>query len=417
MTGTVIIVGFLVPIVEGADRFLPPQSVLYVEEPDVAEQRGAAEKLAGFPCIREVLDWEYQLPGAADRFYHRYRDEPVVAVIPATEYSVPFAARLAERYGLPGATLGAAQILRDKSLLRIVTSAAGIANPVSKQVTNADEVREFARRYPGTMIIKPSNRQGTVGTLIVNDPSEIDRAWAAAVAQDESVYVPKRGLPLRMLAEQFIAGTEYSVEMLVQDGVRRFANVTDKVLFPGVRPIEMGHVVPADIPVALSDALIAATEQVADAVGFRSGFLHCEWIVTAEGTPYLVECAGRLPGDWIVALIEYAWPIDIINRYFKVMRGEHPGGVPAEAATVCAVWFLPSTSGVVERVEGLEEASAVPDVIAVECLVALGDRTHELRSSWDRAAAAIAWAPSAEEAREAAATAISKIRIKVRPPN
>ena len=57
-----------------------------------------------------------------------------VAILPGVEYAVPFAARLAERYGVPGAGLGAATILSDKALLRAVTSEAGIPNPRSERV-------------------------------------------------------------------------------------------------------------------------------------------------------------------------------------------------------------------------------------------------------------------------------------------
>ncbi|WP_221470803.1 ATP-grasp domain-containing protein [Allocatelliglobosispora scoriae] len=401
-------------VVTPADTILPAGSVLYVEEPEVAERNDAAGKLAALDCVRELVTWEYQVPGAAERFHDEHPDEPVVAVIPAMEYAVPFAARLAELYGVPGATLTAAETLRDKGRLRAVTAAAGIANPASASVASPDDVRAFAERHPGRIIIKPSNRQATIGTWIIDGPGAIDEAWTAAIAQDESMHVPDRGLPLRMLAEQFVTGPEYSVEMLVHEGRSRFANVTDKVLFDGPRPIERGHVVPADIPDPLHEALVAATARVAGAVGFRSGFLHCEWIVAADGTPYLVECAGRLPGDMIVLLMEYAWPINITSRYFDVMQGVDPGPAQAAAAAACAVWFLAVDAGVVECVDGLDDAADVPDVVRVECLVAPGDEVHELRSSWDRAAYAMSWAPTPEEAREAAELAIAKIHVKVR---
>jgi len=415
VAGTIIITGFFLPVVTAADRFLPARSVLVIEEPDVCAQRGAAGQLANSVSVRELVEWEYQVPGAADSFYHRYHDAPVIAVIPATEYSVPFAARLAERFGVPGATLGAAEILRDKSLLRVVSAAAGITNPASMAVQDPEGVRQFAERYPGKLIIKPSNRQAAVGTWIINDVSEIDAAWAGALDQDEGSHVPKRGLPTRMLVEQHIAGPEFSVEVLVQDGVCRFSNVTGKALFPGPRPVEMGHVVPADVPATLSDALVASTDRVVAAVGFQTGMLHCEWILGPGDTPFLVECAGRMPGDWIVDLIEHAWPIDIANRYFTVMRGDQPEPPPEHAASVAAVWFLDSVAGVVESVDGLDEARRVPDVIAVESFVAPGDVTYDMRSSWDRVAMAMAWAATHEDALESAKTAISKIRVKVRP--
>jgi biotin carboxylase len=416
VAGTVLIVGYFPPIVAAADKFLPPRSVVVVEEPDLIEVRHATAQLADAVAVRELREWEFQRPGAADRFYQRHRDERVVAVVPATEYAVPFAARLAERCGVPGASYGAAEILRDKFLLRAVTTEAGIANPPSVEVSGPDDVRLFAAgQNGGTVIIKPANRQGSIGTWIVEDITRIDDAWTAAMLQDEPANLPGRGMPLRMLAERHINGTEYSVEMLVQEGVNRFANVTGKLLFPGPRPIERGHVVPADIPPVLYDTLVTQTSLVVGAVGFATGVVHCEWIVTTDGTPYLVECAGRLPGDWIVNLIEHAWPIDLANRYFAVMRGEQPKPPPVEPASVSAVWFLEVEEGVVASIEGVAQARAVPDIVAAECFVAVGDRTRALRSSADRVAMAMSWAGTHVEAWEAATTAISKIRLTVRP--
>ncbi|HEY0698078.1 MAG TPA: biotin carboxylase, partial [Micromonospora sp.] len=163
MTGVVLVAGFIRPVLKAMGEFQADGSVIVVDEPDVARKRDLAGAIADLPSIRELVEWEYQLPGAADTFFHRHRDLDVVAVVPVQEYAVPFAARLAERYGVPGATSGAAAILRDKHLLRVVTAAAGIANPVSEPVDDPDQVRDFARRHPGPLILKPANRQAAVG--------------------------------------------------------------------------------------------------------------------------------------------------------------------------------------------------------------------------------------------------------------
>jgi biotin carboxylase len=411
-TEVVIVAGFLLPLLKIAADFQPPKSMIFIEEPDVARRRGVAAKAEGSPVLKELIEYEYQRPGAADRFYLDHRDLAVAAVVPALEYAVPFAARLAERYGVAGATLGAAQLLRDKGLLRSVTAAAGVANPASEPVDGPDGVRDFVRRHPGPVIIKPANRQAAVGARIITDPVEIDRAWVEALDQDEGVWVPLRAIPLRMLVEEYVDGPEFSVEMLVQDGVPLFANVTGKVLFPGPRPIEVGHVVPADIPAELGADLIAATRRVVDAVGFGSGFLHCEWIVAA-GVPYLVECAGRMPGDHIMELIRHGWPLDIVHRYLAAMKGADPRPVTATPRYGGAVWFLHAEAGVVDRIDGLDEARTVPGVSVVSCDVQVGDETHELRSSWDRVGVVMAFGLTPAQALESARGGAERIKITV----
>ncbi|MGW5049581.1 ATP-grasp domain-containing protein [Actinokineospora sp. NPDC004072] len=409
---TLIIVGYL-PVLPVLDHF-PPGSVVLVDEPDVIHKRGVAEAMAGVPMLRELVPWEYQMPAAADEFHAAHPDLAPAMVVPLLEYATPFAARLAERYGLPGAGFGAASVLRDKAQLRRVTRAAGIPNPPSRPVGSPDEVRAFMAEFPGPVVLKPANRQASVGTKVVSEVAEVEESWAQCVAQDEGALVPDRHVPLQMLVEGYLRGPEFSVELLVREGETLFANVTAKALFPGPRPVELGHTVPADIPDALAARLRAQTEAVLRAVGFGSGVVHCEWIAV-DGEPHLVECAGRFPGDGIAEMIERAYPVPLAASYYAVMRGERPDPLPTRARHTAAVRFLRLDPGEVTAVAGVEEAAAVPGVVRASLSVGVGDHVPELRSSWDRAGSVMALAATADDAVKAAEEALERIRVQVRP--
>jgi biotin carboxylase len=406
----VIIVGYVGVLPHRRD--LPDRSLILIDEPDVIRNRDLEQAMAASPMLRRFAAWEYQLPGAADAFYNTYPDLGPAMVIPLVEYATPFAARLAERYGLPGATSGAAQIMRDKEQLRRVTAAAGIANPASEAVESPDDVRAFMAAHPGPAVLKPANRQASLGTMVLRDAAEIDAAWDECIAQDEGILVPERPIPLRMLVEEYVSGHEFSVEMLVRDGVPLFTNVTAKLLFPGARPIELGHVVPSGLPDEDAAALVAGTEAVLRAVGFGSGVVHCEWIVR-DGVPHLVECAGRLPGDGIPELIERAYPIDLAVHYYAIMRGEQPPPAPVRASAAAAVRYLQVDPGKVVAVRGVEEAEARSGVVRVSMAVAAGESVRELRSSWDRAGSVVTVAATPAEATAVAEAAVATIEVEV----
>ena len=411
-TGPLLVVGYTMAMQKAMDKFMPDDSCMFVDEPTVARKRDAATHLREARATTGVIEWEYQLQGAADGFANAHPDLAPVAVIPGVEYAVPFAARLAERYGLPGAGYGGAEVLRDKHLLREVSGHAGIRNPQSREVDSPDEVRALLAEW-GTVVLKPANRQAAVGVQVLSDAAAVDAAWADCTDQDEGIYQPDREIPIRMLAEEYVRGDEYSVELMSSDGRRVFGNVTAKVLYPGDRPIELGHTVPADVPAELTERLLAATEQVLAAVGFGAGFVHCEWIVDGSDEPCLVECAGRMPGDGIIDLIEYAWDVTIVQAYLALMRGEPVTGLPTTAPRGGAVWFLHPGAGEVVDVTGVEEAEATAGVLAVSVVVHKGDRIGELRSSWDRVALVEAGAPTVAEALRTAQQAIELITIEV----
>lgn len=412
--GPVILAGFSMAVLSTLAKFMPDQSLIFVEEPDVMRKRGVRTSTAGTPVLRDLIDWEYHLEGAADCFYHRYRDLRPSAVVPISEYAVPFAGRLAERYGVPGAGYGAARLLRDKHLLRQVTAAAGIPNPASVPVSGPDEVRAFMAEVGGPIVLKPANRQASVGTKILHDPAEVDESWAECLDQDEGVFVPDRPIPLRMLAERFLRGDEFSVEMMFHKGQPAFGGVTRKFLFDGPRPVELGHLHPADIDDASTQRLIDDTVRVLQAIGMDSGFVHCEWIVE-DGVPHLVECAGRMAGDGIIELVLLAWKYDVVVHFYDMMRGRPNTSVPPPRAPgYAAVWFSLAPAGRVEGVDGLEEAQAIAGVHTVHA-PDVGDESHELRSSWDRASLVTAEGATAAEALANAQRAISRITVKVRP--
>jgi biotin carboxylase len=411
----VVIVGFVRASLETLASFQPDQSVIYIEEPDVVRKRQLHDMVAGWAFVRDLIEWEHYLPGAADAFFNSHRHLDPAAIVPNTEYATPFAARLAERYGLPGAGFGAAQILRDKALLRSVSAAAGIANPDMAPVTSPHDVIAFMARHPGPVVLKPANRQASVGTQVIHEPGEVEQAWRDCVVQDEGVFVPDRAMELRMLAERHIDGSEYSVEMLVRDGKALFSNITAKRLFPGPRPVEQAHVVPADISPALTTLLTEQTRRVLEAVGFGSGIVHCEWIVCG-GIPYLVECAGRFAGDGIIELIERAYCAALVRGYYAVMKGESPPGpLPARARDAAAVRFLAIEPGVVHDVRGVEDARQAEGVFLCDVDVAVGDRFAGLRSSWDRVGEVMVTADSPAEALRRAEAAAGLVHIDVQP--
>jgi biotin carboxylase len=406
----IILVGYSMAWQAAIGPYRDGDDVVFVEEPDVARKREIHAKLDGSIGL---VEWEYQRAGAADRFYLAHRDLRPTAIVPVLEYAVPFAARLAERYGLPGAGSAAALLLCDKHLLRQVAAQAGIANPRSVPVGSPAAVREFIRAHGAPVVLKPANRQASVGTRVLRSPAEVDAAWRECVAQDEGVFVPDRPRELRMLVEQFVAGEEFSVELIVRDGRALFCNVTGKVLFPGSRPVEMGHAVPAPIPGALTERLRAETLRVLDAVGFGTGFVHCEWIVSA-GVPHLVECAGRMPGDSIVPLIMTAWDADVVGWFMTAMRGRELSVTPpARAPGGAAAWFMHAPPGEVVSVRGVEAARAIAGVTSAEVSVSPGDRTFELRSSWDRVGCVLASADTPAAALALARGAAESIAIEV----
>ncbi len=409
----VLIVGFTPSLIAELGRFLPDGGLVLLEEPDPVRKRDIRAAVAAAPVCRALIESEFLLPGGADSFFLRNSDLDPVAVIPAHDYAVPAAARIAERYGVPGATLGAAEILRDKHLLRVVAAAAGLANPRSRLVTSAEDIRAFMAETEGAVIVKPANRQAAIGTLVVTDPTAVEDAYHECTQPVEEDCLPDRVPALRMLVEQFVHGEEYSVEMLYSQGKRAFANVTAKVLYPGAHPVEQGQLVPAQLSAQLTELLTTETERLLAAVDFQVGLVHCEWIVD-RGRPYLVECAARQPGDFILKLIQAAYDFDVFRAYVELMSGTLPDA-PAVAVGGAVTWHRSYPPGTVRTIDGVEQALAVPGVRTCSVGVKAGGTVAPLRNSWDRPVVVTACGETVAEALDRARRAVDLVVIDTTP--
>lgn len=405
----VIVCGFSRPALVSLQAMRPQGSVVLVEEPDIVRKRDVEAALGEFPVVGALLAIEHHDWRTAERAYDAARASRVASVVPVVEYATPFAARLAELHGLPGATLEAALSMRDKHRLRRVTGAHGVRNPRSLLVETLEEARGAVAAIGGPVILKPADRQGSVGAVVLRDPAGLDRAWAASQQRDEGALAPDRAPSARTLVEELVEGPEFSVEALVREGRILFANVTAKELFPGPFPVERAHVVPAPLPAAETERLVAATARVVEATGFDTGIVHCEWIRAVEG-PTLVECAGRFAGDGIIDLVCRAWGFDIVAAYQALMRGEDPGALPTQPAKTASVRFLGGRDGVLADLAVDPAAVSREGVVAHFLMAKPGDRTVTPAMSWHRLASVIVEAADAEAARALAESALAGIR-------
>ncbi len=407
---THVAVGLSFALLADLDRLLPPASVLVVDEPDTLAARRARQRVTRFRCLAALIEAPTQDEPAAEHL-HRHVPRPpgVQAVIPALEYAVVGAAALAQDWALPGQGLAAARILRDKTHLREAGDRHALTQPAWASVDGPAALDRFRARFGGRCVLKPANRQASVGVRLLDPQDDAAAAWAQSCAADEAVQRARSALPPHFLAEQRLEGPEFSVEALVLDGECLFANITAKAVQPGVRPVELGHVVPADLDPEVDQALRAGTDQLLAAVAYRTGVIHAEWIVV-HGRPHLIECAGRLPGDAIDLLINLAYGCDLTADYLALLAGRRPEpiGAPRQAA---AIRFLTAGPGFVTRIEGVEAARSLAGVVEAEVSVQVGDQVAQAASSWDRIGHVVATGAGAEQdaARAVAAATVMDV--------
>jgi len=409
---THLFVGYSSAFLARVERTFSAGQVLFLEEAEVITSRNAAASCASVKAVAGILEAPTQDEKNAESIPLLLARPPCLkAIIPSVEYGVVAAAALAQAWGLPGAGFKAARILRDKAELRQLAGLTGIRQPAWSIVGGPAEIEEFQRAHGGHCVVKPVDRQGSLGVTLIGPGDDADEAWAEVISIREPAGLRAReGLGASLyLAEERVSGLEASVQALVAAGQVLFTNITVKDMLPGRYPVELAHTLPAEVPADLAAELIKATGQLVKAADYQYGMVHAEWIV-ADRVPYLIECAARVPGDRITTLIDLAYGIRVVDALLLVMAGLAPPalGGPRLGASVR---YLTAEPGVITAISGVDEAWDMSDVVDVTMTAGEGSTVRPLRGSMDRIGSVIAVSQTADEARASAAQAAAAIKV------
>lgn len=353
-------------------------------ESRAAEARGLVDELDLSQGQYGALDelWAESAYTAAQR----RRPDGIMAF---TESHVLAAALVQDRLGLPGPSLQAASISRNKALQRGRFRTHGIGQP-DYQLTGAlTEAEPWAStRLP--VIVKPLSSAGSEGVELV--PNLTAYRETADRRRTEGL----------LLVETAAQGPEYSWEALVQDGKVWFANLTAKETTGPPNFVELTHRVAVRLPAREAAVVDALGESVIEAIGMRTGLVHLEFRMTATG-PQVMEVAVRTPGDYLMDLCSLAYGIDWFEMVVRLAVGAQLPPPPEAPVRYAASHFVVSEPGVVVAVEGLDEVREHPAVVDAGVSAAVGDRIGETSSSGQRTGFAVLSAASPEELEEALA--------------
>ncbi|PPK71192.1 ATP-grasp domain-containing protein [Actinokineospora auranticolor] len=291
-------------------------------------------------------------------------------VLAFAEQHVLAAALVADELGLPGPSLRASAISRDKALQRGRFAVAGVRQP-EHLITGrlADAADWAASRYP--VVVKAVSRTGSDGVESVADAD----AFADAAA--------RRAGESPLLVESMVEGPEYSWEALVRDGEVLCANVTAKETTGPPRFIETGHRTGVLLDPAESAAVEDLAARVLTGLGMRTGIVHLEYRVAADG-PTLMEVAVRTPGDFLMDLICLSHDRDWFELVVRLSLGMPVLEAQPRTPTPAAGYFPLTDPGVVTAIEGLDEVRAHPTVDRAGVLVDIGDTVPPAVSSMQR---------------------------------
>ena len=316
-------------------------------------------------------------------------------VAPGIDWPVAIAARVAAHAGLPhplSPEAASLTVLKHKQRERF--DEAGVPQP-RWEVTNA-----AADDVPVPCVVKPVDRQGQKGLSVVERRGDLAGAIAAALEESRSAVV---------MVEELVPGPEVTVNAFSLAGVFHPLTVTDRLTGDGPAfGVALAHAWPSEHAV---EAVVDAARRAAEAVGVANGPTYTQVVLGPDG-PCVMELAARLGGGHDAELCRVALGIDLNGLALAAALGEPVELPEPRPAGGACVRFLVPPPGVLEEVEGLEEALALDGIEDVRVYRPPGWRFGTLRRGNDRAGFVLARGESRDDALARADRAAELIRFR-----
>ncbi|WP_049570458.1 ATP-grasp domain-containing protein [Streptomyces sp. SBT349] len=325
--------------------------------PDVREAAAAAD-------LALTVDWGDH-PRLMMAIGHLANLSDRVSVFGFAEPSALVAARANEALRFPGNPHAAVAYLTDKAALRGKVNQLTGAPVRFEHCDRASHLAAVAERVGFPCVAKP--RTGFGGQDVHLLRAAADAALLAADLPPEPA----------LIVEEFLEGPEYSVEAHSQAGVHTILAVTRKHTTGTPGWPETGYDLPADLDEETTERIHELVQATLNTAGQRSGPSQTEVILTGSG-PRLVESHAH-PGSAHISDLLLSAGTDIPALTIATVLGL-PAPAPAPADRFVGIRFLRLPPGLLEGVDGFQEARGLPGVTRVEIGVPIGSHVPETTS-------------------------------------
>ncbi len=322
---------------------------------------------------------------AARRIVQQSLVRPVDGLIALGDRSTTTAAHVARALGFPYNSPQATENCRSKLRQREVLRDAGLPVPGFFSFRLDKRIEKILPRVQFPCVVKPLRMAASQGVIRANTPEEFLAAVARIkqLLETPEVQVTREAELDRLLVERYVPGSEFAVEGLLTRGKLRILAVFDKPdPLEGPYFEETFYVTPSRLPDEIYDRLLDCAARAVNALGLTHGPVHAEFRINLEKPeegPWVLEAAPRPIGGLCSRAFRFG-PHRILLEELLV---RHAMGMPGtdldREEEASGVMMIPvPKSGVLEKVEGQEQARATPGIEDLQITA----RLHDAIAAW-----------------------------------
>jgi biotin carboxylase len=348
----------------------------------------------------DLKAWEEMAAAAAVIKEERGLDGVFTA---GTDFSLTVA-RVAEKIGLPGISVEAAEAASNKALMRRKLTAAGIAVPGFTELSEPKENPAGTLCFP--LVVKPVDNMGSRGVC------RVDTCLELAAALDEAFTFSRSG---KVLIEEYLDGPEFSIDAIVEKGKVTFCGIADRHICFEPRFVEMGHTIPTIFEEEVVEAVKAEFLKAVKVLGIDNGAAKGD-VKYSGHRAWIGEIAARLSGGFMSG---WTYPlssgVEVTAAALNIAAGLPADCPPPSREHTCAERCFISIPGVVSRIEGADTVRKQEYIREVFVLVKPGDRVRFPENNVQKCGNVIASAEKRSTAVDAAEKGAGSMFVRLKP--
>jgi biotin carboxylase len=333
----------------------PPEMIQYTRglKEVGAEVYGVADtpREALSPELQSYLTAYLQVPRIMDeddvmaRVSAWLKGRSVDRIISNWEPLTILAARLRERFEMPGMSVDVVRGFRDKQLMKERVKAAGLRVPRSVRVQSEKEIRAAVEEIGFPLVLKPIAGAGSADTYKVTDKQELETVMQAMRHVQEAS------------CEEYIEGEEFTYDTISIGGVPAYDNVAAYLPKPiearNVEWISPVIITVRDMKQPKLQKGIELGKNVLKALKMGDGFTHMEWFLTPKGEAVFGEIGCRPGGAHLVDQMNWTGDVDLFREWARVACYRSFEASTERKYNVGIVFKRALGQGRITRIEGL----------------------------------------------------------------
>ena len=268
---------------------------------------------------------------------------------------------IAKELGLPSIPVTIAEVATFKDKRIKTLRDAGIPVPESITVP-LEQSTKFDLPFSYPVVSKPVDLSGSVGVFLARGHDELLEAFSKTAQY--LVLSKMKSIQI----EQYIDGTEYSVEGLVLNGLLHITGTSERVFIKNYLPVfvERGDIIPANLTKKQITDIKCICQDSIDALGIDSGAAKFDIKIDSNGKIFVFEVTPRLGGPRFgTEMIPLANGTSILRALISQACGL-PVDItwlqPNKNQTVVAFNIFAPKNGRIVSLKGLEIARSITGV-------------------------------------------------------